>query len=230
MYVMPLRKKYNRPRRRHHRRGKKAPRRIPNASIVPYNSSPVARRHLVRMKYNDTIAVNALASGSEVSHSFRMNSTFDPDRTSTGHQPYGRDTLAALYEKYRVYKFGYIISAPSTNDRYNICVLPYNSSVPPSIYQEAAEMPLAKSKCVSFGGQPPAVFKGTVYLPKLAGVPVVRYKSEIDYASTVSTNPSEVMDLIIFIDNTSNSTITFSFQVTLFYWVEWYDPLTIGQS
>lgn len=227
---MPLRKKYNRPRRRHQRRGKKGPRRIKNTSIVPLNASPVARRHLVRMKYNDTIPIASLNSGNEYSHAFRMNSTFDPDRTGTGHQPYGRDTLAALYEHYRVYKFAWFIQSPSTSDRYNICVLPYNSSTPPANMQLASEMPLSRVKAMGFGGCPPATFKGSVYLPKLAGVPTVRYKSEVDYASTVATNPSEVLDLIMFIENVSSITLTFDISVTLWYYVEWYDPLTLGSS
>lgn len=227
---MPFHKRQRRPRRGKHRRGKKAPRKIQNANIVPFNSSPLARRHIVRMKYNDQVNFTTLTAGSEASQTFRMNSTFDPDKTSTGHQPYGRDTLAGLYEHYRVYKFGYIITAPSTNDRYNVCVLPFNGSVPPSTWQEAAEMPMAKSKSLSYQGCNPAVFKGSVYLPKLAGVPRVRYMSEVDYASTVATNPNEVMDLIIFVDNVSGATINISVNVTLFYYTEWYDPFALGQS
>jgi len=227
---MPFRKGHRRQRRVKHRRGKKGPRKLKNANIVPFNASPLARRHIVRMKYNDQIQFTNLSAGSEGSHTFRMNSTFDPDKTSTGHQPYGRDTLAGLYEHYRVYKFGYIITAPSSNDRYNICVLPFNGSVPPSTFQEAAEMPMSRSKCLSYQGCNPAVFKGTLYLPKVAGVPTVRYMSEIDYAATVATNPNEVLDLIFFIDNVSPNNVTVNINVTLFYYTEWYDPFSLGQS
>jgi len=37
-----------------------------------------------------------------VSYYFKINSTFDPNGTGTGHQPYARDELATLYQRYAV--------------------------------------------------------------------------------------------------------------------------------
>jgi len=41
-------------------------------------------------------------TGSE--HAWRLNSLFDPDFTAVGHQPRGFDQMAAIYNKYVVYK------------------------------------------------------------------------------------------------------------------------------
>lgn len=35
-------------------------------------------------------------------HTFRLNSTFDPDETGVGHQPKGRDVMAGIYNDYTV--------------------------------------------------------------------------------------------------------------------------------
>lgn len=35
---------------------------------------------------------------------FRANSIFDPDATGVGHQPYGRDTLAEVWQSYKVFR------------------------------------------------------------------------------------------------------------------------------
>jgi hypothetical protein len=43
-------------------------------------------------------------AGSVNKYFFSTNSIFDPDRTSTGHQPLYRDTYAAIYNQYAVVK------------------------------------------------------------------------------------------------------------------------------
>lgn len=55
----------------------------------------------VRLKYVDTILLTSNV-GAPSSHTFRMNSLFDPDLTGTGHQPYGFDQWSPLYTTYTV--------------------------------------------------------------------------------------------------------------------------------
>ena len=61
-------------------------------------------RHVARLKYCDFVTLNATASGSAVPliHHFRANSLYDPDQSSSGHQPRGFDELAAIYDHYCV--------------------------------------------------------------------------------------------------------------------------------
>lgn len=40
-------------------------------------------------------------------YTLRANSTYDPDETGTGHQPKGRDTMAAIYNSYAVLRCHY---------------------------------------------------------------------------------------------------------------------------
>lgn len=67
-------------------------------------NSPFPPVKLYHLNYSSDINlqsnVTAGLFGSE--HVFRLNSLFDPDKTATGHQPYGFDQLAAVYNRYKV--------------------------------------------------------------------------------------------------------------------------------
>lgn len=65
--------------------------------------TPFPNSKLVRHKYCDYISIPAGGgAGVPVVYQFRANSTFDPDYTSTGHQPMFRDEMAAQYKFYTV--------------------------------------------------------------------------------------------------------------------------------
>lgn len=55
-----------------------------------------------RLRYADTISLTGVTAGIPVWHLFRANSIYDPDYTSVGHQPYGHDTYASIYNHYQV--------------------------------------------------------------------------------------------------------------------------------
>jgi len=54
-----------------------------------------------KLRYCDVVTLTP-TTGGRSSWAFRMNSLFDPDFTSTGHQPMWFDQLAAVYKAYRV--------------------------------------------------------------------------------------------------------------------------------
>jgi len=58
-------------------------------------------RYKCKLRYVTVLELNAGSDASNT-HSFRCNQLFDPDLTSTGHQPFGYDNLALQYSKYRV--------------------------------------------------------------------------------------------------------------------------------
>jgi len=57
---------------------------------------------VTKMRYCDTVAVGSTA-GAIGKYIWRVNDCFDPDYTSTGHQPLYRDTYASLYDFYTVH-------------------------------------------------------------------------------------------------------------------------------
>lgn len=82
--------------------GKKFKRKRFRRKALPLGGFP--DRKIARLKYVDFITLNPTASASAVPtlHHFRANSLFDPDQTSTGHQPRGFDEHAAIYDHYTV--------------------------------------------------------------------------------------------------------------------------------
>ena len=79
------------------------------AAVVPYKlykkplfelAQPATRT--VKLKYSDTVEIDPGAGGAASHYFFSCNSIFDPDRSSTGHQPFGFDHYASVYNHYTV--------------------------------------------------------------------------------------------------------------------------------
>lgn len=85
------------------RRSKRARRRLfrRRRSRVPRLTGPVKNRSLVKLRYVETVTLNP-AVGLGADYVFRANSIHDPNFTGSGHQPYGHDQLATLYDNYIV--------------------------------------------------------------------------------------------------------------------------------
>lgn len=81
---------------------RKSRKRYPMYRNLPLGGFP--DKQIARLKYVDLITMNATSSGSAVPlvvH-FRANSLYDPDLSSSGHQPRGFDELSAIYDHYCV--------------------------------------------------------------------------------------------------------------------------------
>lgn len=63
---------------------------------------PFADSQRVSLRYVETITLDNSTATSIQQHIFSANSMFDPDVTSTGHQPYGFDQWSTVYNMYRV--------------------------------------------------------------------------------------------------------------------------------
>ncbi|KAF4134178.1 hypothetical protein GN958_ATG16653 [Phytophthora infestans] len=65
--------------------------------------------YTVRLTYADNYMKTMAYSGGNANHIWRMSSIFDPDYTTTGHQPIGRDLWASMYDYYTVIRCDYKI-------------------------------------------------------------------------------------------------------------------------
>lgn len=70
----------------------------PNNRPLIYRGIGIPPIFMTKLKYNETVPVSS-AFGEYL---FNGNSIYDPNRTSTGHQPMYQDEFAALYRKYAV--------------------------------------------------------------------------------------------------------------------------------
>jgi len=76
-------------------------------AIGPVRMAPLSDPFPIRwnrtLRYSQLVTLTAGASGLfGTEQIFRLNSLFDPDLSGVGHQPYGYDSLAALYYRYKV--------------------------------------------------------------------------------------------------------------------------------
>lgn len=193
-----------------------------NRSLQPYS-----QRYLCRLKYNQTVVVNGTGC---LEYQFNLNSIYDPDLSGTGHQPYGFDQLATVYNRYRVYKTVWRIQGVSKSTDYNLCTYPANDLVTVSNINRAAELPRAISKLVCL--DTPTYLVGRISLPSLFGRTRYQYMSDDRYQSLVSANPSESAILRVFVQDTLGpvGNVSAILMITLIYYVELFDSNTLSQS
>jgi len=86
------RKKVMRPRRKYYKSRVVSPRNT-------FGGFPQTK--MTRLRYCDTVTIDPGAAIIGY-YSFRANGIYDPDQTSTGHQPMGRDIWAQIYNRYVV--------------------------------------------------------------------------------------------------------------------------------
>lgn len=127
---------------------------------------------------------------------FRMNSLYDPDYTGAGHQPYGYDQVSGLYQNYRVdsCKFDIVFTTPgAANDM--ICVATVapgtDASLTGATLFTVPEKPGGIWGILSSSGDRRCVLRGKFDNNVICGVPKAKYVAEDNFASPVSTNPSQ---------------------------------------
>lgn len=228
------------PMKRNRRKVRKAyKKRAPKSSTVLVNRvlQPFAQRYISRMKYAEQINQVGTTLGGLTQFNYNLNSIFDPNRTGGGHQPYGHDTMATLYNRYRVIKCSYAISALGTGgtdgDAYSIiAALPANEQVTLNGgVAEAQENP----RCKFITQAPNAalkVLRGTVSLPSLVGRTKSQYMADDRYQATYGSSPNELAILNIYTGllNGGSQTLTAKIGIVLDYTVESFDVKNLIQS
>jgi hypothetical protein len=140
----------------------------------------------VTFEYTDFIAASAAAN--TYSYQWRINSLFDPNFTATGSQPVGFDEMAAIYNKYRVYRAEIETTLSCADTAAVACVAtPDNPAYLTTIV--LGGMPHAKVGMTVKNG-PPARFKTMVDIHTVFGVPFITLESDDQFASGVTTNPT----------------------------------------
>lgn len=201
-----------------------------NRAIQPY-----AQRYICTMKYAESVGLTTNAS-ILAQHNFNLNSIFDPNRTGIGHQPYGRDELYAIYNRYRVIGCKYTISAynaASSGDAYSvIAALPSNEEVSLSGgLPQAQETPRCKY-ITQAPNAPLRVLQGYVNLPALVGATKTQYMTDDDYQANFDSSPASFAILNIYAGaiTGASETNTTKLNVVLEYTVECFDPKQLPGS
>lgn len=186
---------------------------------------PIPQRYICKMKYAEDVTSDALNGR----YQFNLNSVWDPNRTGVGHQPYAFDTLASLYNRYRVISCGYRITSPSGTVTRQFGCIPTNESVSFSTFAELKENPRAKYVTQMNGGNAQIV-KGKVYLPSLVGRSKAQYMADDRYQAMTDNSPNEQAILSIFTANQLGAPTASDINVLLEYTVEFFDVKPLVQS
>jgi len=225
---MPAKRGYRK--RRAYRKKPLYKRKSQRTTLVNTALRPVAPRFITSHKYAEAVTVSTVGMGT---YKWNLNSLYDPNRTGGGHQPYGYDQLATLYNRYRVISCSYVISCIS--DDYNIAfaALPSNEDLSLiNSVSEARENPRCKYAVQNPGGTM-KVLKGKVYLPALTGRSKAQYMADDRYQAQKGNSPDEIMVLNCFaqgLNDDGGSNVAGTWNILLKYTVEWFDPITQDQS
>lgn len=188
----------------------------------------------VTLRYSDAFTfTNATLVGSQ--QIMNLNSIFDPDRTGSGHQPYGFDQLAALYNRYRVLSVSWrILFAPTSNQAAVAVIVPVNGLLNTAVssastFNTACEIPFARTYAIPNAGSVVTAVSG-IKLNELNGCTLVEYLGDDRFESAVTSSPSEVMTLYIAVYNPTTVTVSSEVSVQLTYEVDFHDPISLGGS
>lgn len=189
--------------------------------------SPIPQRYITKMKYAGTVLTND--SGNYI---FSINSLFDPDLSGGGHQPYGFDQLAALYNRYRVISCSWRVQVPKTDQAIQFGVIPGNSLSPTALtnFSHLKESPRARYVSQMPGGTAMTV-SGKAYLPSIVGRTKAQYMADDRYQATTVASPEE--DIQLFIKAASVIDVNLAsaaVQVILEFTAEFFDVVTLSQS
>jgi hypothetical protein len=189
---------------------------------------------MTRMVYGEMI--ERTPSSQTDYYQFRLNSTFDPDLTGTGHKPLGRDQIAGTwYGKYRVHSvrawvaFSNIMTGPCPCIHY---MQPSNGYSINTI-TDVLEQPWMVFKVA---GDPnygfPLTLTGSWKLWDILGKPKDQYLADDVTGALINANPAENLYLTIGLGSMDRTTSVtkWRFAIRIEYEVEWYDRVLISAS
>lgn len=209
---------------------KKSYKKSNSTTLVNKALHPIPSRFITKMKYADFVTTDTNGH-----FYFNLNSVFDPNRTGIGHQPYGHDTLATLYNRYRVIAAGFRIQQTGVGGQatapVQLGVVPANEQLLFGSLSELRENPRARYMVQNPGGGA-VVLSGKQYIPSLVGRTKSQYMSDDRYQSAVGASPVELAILNCCAATTFSDVPApnIQFNIIIEYTVEWFDIKTLTQS
>lgn len=209
--------------------------RVEHRSPVVYTSysglNPIAPRLRTTLKYVDTFTVTTSAGPGIGYTVMNLNGLYDPDSTGAGHQPMGYDQIAALYNRYRVFRTRWtvrVLPNPSTATPFHFVVVPTNTTTVFTTYGAAAEQTYAKTGI--FNSYTPLTIRGSVDLAQLNGKTPEAYMADDSTQAIVTANPTEQFGLHCLVFEPAGTGVGFRYEVSLMFDCEFSDPNQLSQS
>jgi hypothetical protein len=228
---MPKRKRYAKRKRRASYKRKRRPRRARLTSRNVPSGMPTQR--LAKLRYVDIFNITC-TTGTLNSYIFRANGCFDPNQSSTGHQPLGFDQWALLFNHYVVLGSRITVTAtpadltgqsPGHVGNY----LTDGKSTPYSTSRMFIEARKGTVRAIVPRQAKAARFSNKFSAKGFFGVTDV--KDNITHlGAAVTADPTEEAYFTTWYQTSDNSTDTMSFTATIDYIVAFSEPKDLAQS
>lgn len=184
-----------------------------------YDPFPTMQR--AQFRYCTDISLDP-GVGTPIHHLFNATSIFDPDTSGIGHQPYGHDQYASIYNHYRVDK-AIITITPSKN----------STSIVGVCLQADTTLQLDRDLCRERKGATVMPLQGNTRSSKLQLSYFRKGTFPLDtsdsYSALFGNNPAEnvYFDVFNMGNEASENPIATPFQVTVTYFCTLWEPKTL---
>lgn len=215
----------------------KKKRKPPHPGRVPRLTLGFPKSRLAKLRYVDQVRLEP-GLASQLTHSFRANSLFDPDYSGVGHQPMYFDQFSALYNHYTV--LGSKISIRVLPEESTMTAAPYDIYVGVLLDDDVASIPtgtamMEQKLCkwrympgITNGGTRARHLSTTYSAKKFHGVKDVVDNDRLQAA--ITANPAEVAFFNVFAGSFQGNPQTVSMIVTIEYIARFSELKTITQS
>jgi len=195
-------------------------------------ADPMPQLWRARLPYSSVIALsNAGITGVfGTEYVFRLNSLFDPDLTSTGHQPFGFDQLALFYGSYRVHACTVSLEWHSSDADDVLCAFTVQSGQNTqslggsSLISQERQSVLSRN--LPINGENRWKHVETFPIHKITGLPKMMVDFNPNYAAVNTANPAEQCYLRIAMGSSATTSCTVKCNVMLVFHVTLYDRTT----
>lgn len=227
------RRPFRRPRRRSFRRAPRRYKRLSNKVYSPMLRQPVADRLFTTLRYFEQVSYSIPANNTAPLAVRYQTSIFAPGLAG-GHQPYWRDQMASLYNRYRVHGVRYKFQLGHNNavstpvmwalKESNTSTL---SATTVATWNTVNEQNDTRKGMVGAWAVKPAFIKGYMPTGKPWGLTKSQMKQDDQFWAMMSSDPTKMSYIILYMMNPSGITTadTIVGTVELNYLVEMSDRL-----
>jgi len=167
---------------------------------------------------------------------FSLNNIYDPNYNIGGGQPYGYDTCATLYKKYKV--SGCLVeltfSDPTTDGMVvGACIQPPGdvATIATATIDQQKERPNSWVKPISNTGTQIARIKSYVPIGAISGLTQLQFKADMDlFAANFGAGPAALPKLRIAVATVRAGTPSINCSIKLTYFVQMYDRVVLPRS
>lgn len=224
---------------RRRRYGKNVRRYAQKSGMLLNAVTPVKKSYSCKFVYGDLITLNSanLSTIYGTEKAYRLNSLFDPDFSVGGHQPYGFDQMAAMYNKYivhgvKVEVWGVNPTNPGVTLGVQIQTPSDTNTLQGRGPSHVREMPNVVQKFINTTGSQVVAVSEYIPMYRALGVSPQQARSDLsNYAATVVADPAIVPYLKLAINNINGIGVTgLNVEVRLTYYATLYDRVNLNQS